>query len=95
MQSKTSLVTPDGQTRTAGQWAHDLDIKYAPSMVFFDTQGKVVFRAEACLRTFHVRRHSDYQRACPLMSLLSGPSKNNNSSTLSSGNGLFSGISPG
>jgi len=60
MQSKEKLVTPDGKSLTVSQWAHDLDIKYVPSMVFFDDQGKEVFRAEAYLRTFHVAGSMSY-----------------------------------
>jgi len=60
MHSSETVVTPEGKTRKVSQWAHDLDIKYAPSMVFFDDQGKEVFRAEAYLRTFHVAGSMSY-----------------------------------
>lgn len=60
MQSAETIVTPDGKTRKISQWAHELDIKYAPSMVFFDRQGNEVFRAEAYLRTFHVAGSMSY-----------------------------------
>jgi len=60
MHSPETVVTPEGKTRKVSQWAHDLDIKYAPSMVFFDAQGKEVFRAEAYLRTFHVAGSMSY-----------------------------------
>ena len=57
---KTSLTTPDGKQTTANQWANDLDIKYAPSLVFLDQKGKEVFRAEAYLKSFHVQSILDY-----------------------------------
>ncbi len=60
MWSKTPVVTPDGRRLTAKQWAKDLDVKYAPSAVFFDSQGREVFRWEAYLRAFHVQSSLDY-----------------------------------
>jgi thioredoxin-related protein len=53
--SKTPVVTPLGTTTTAAQWAVDLDIEYAPSLVFFDTSGNEVFRTEAYLKAFHIQ----------------------------------------
>ena len=60
MRSTRTIVTPEGKTRKINQWAHDLDIKYTPSMVFFDARGKEAFRAEAYLRTFHVAGSMSY-----------------------------------
>jgi thioredoxin-related protein len=40
--------------------ARQLDVKYAPSMVFFDKAGKEVFRTEAYLKAFHVQSVLDY-----------------------------------
>lgn len=57
---KTSLTTPDGKQTTANKWANDLDIKYAPSLVFFDQKGKEVFRVEAYLKAFHFQSILDY-----------------------------------
>ncbi len=47
------LTTPDGRSSTAEVWAKELGISYTPSVVFFDDQGKEVFRLEAYLRPFH------------------------------------------
>lgn len=58
--ASTPLVTPAGLSTTAQQWAQALDIKYAPSMVFFDANGKEVFRAEAYLKAFHTQSVLDY-----------------------------------
>jgi len=58
--SKDKLVTPDGKKKSAAQWAKDLDIKYAPSLVYFDTAGKEVFRAEAYLKAFHLNGSMSY-----------------------------------
>lgn len=59
MWSKTPVVRPDGKTTTAAEWARELNISYAPSMVFFDNTEEV-FRTEAWLRSFHVQSGMDY-----------------------------------
>ena len=60
MWAKTPLITPEGKTTTANMWARILDVKYAPSMIYFDTTGKEVFRSEAYLKSFHVQSVMDY-----------------------------------
>ncbi len=60
MWSKERLTTPAGESLSARQWAKKLDIKYAPSLVFFDKTGKEVFRAEAYLKAFHVQSVLEY-----------------------------------
>jgi thioredoxin-related protein len=49
----TPVVLPDGRTLTARDWARELDIVYAPSVVFFDERGREAFRIAAYLRPFH------------------------------------------
>lgn len=53
--SDTEVVTPTGDRTTARQWARELDVKYAPTLVFFDPDGTEVFRTEAYLRSFHIQ----------------------------------------
>lgn len=53
MWSNTPLVTPAGKQTTAREWARSLDIKYAPSIVLFNTQGQEVIRTEAFFKVFH------------------------------------------
>lgn len=60
MWSDTPLTTPDGRQTTARAWARELNVGYAPGMVFFDASGKEVFRAEAMLKAFHVQSVLDY-----------------------------------
>jgi thioredoxin-related protein len=60
MWSDTPLVTPDGRRTTAREWVKQLNVSYAPSMVFFDASGKEVFRVEAMLKAFHVQSVLDY-----------------------------------
>jgi thioredoxin-related protein len=60
MATDTPVITPGGQRTTASAWARDLDLGYAPSIVFFDRQGREVMRIDAFLKTFHVQSVFDY-----------------------------------
>jgi len=60
MWSNEAVQTPDGRDTTAKTWARDLDVKYAPALVFFGTDGKEAIRADAYLRTFHIQSLMDY-----------------------------------
>jgi thioredoxin-related protein len=55
MWSDTPLTLPDGSQATARQWAKQLDIKYAPTIVLFDSTGKEVIRSEAFFKSFHTQ----------------------------------------
>jgi len=52
--SKDAIVTPAGVATTVRQWASNLGVTYAPTLVFFDNASREVFRTEAYLRAFHV-----------------------------------------
>lgn len=60
MWSEDKLIRPDGKKSNVKEWAKDLNIQYAPSLVYFDQQGKEVFRSDAYLRSFHVQSVMDY-----------------------------------
>ncbi|MCB1773626.1 MAG: thioredoxin fold domain-containing protein [Gammaproteobacteria bacterium] len=60
LQANRPLVTPDGRQLSSSAWTRELNILYAPSLVFFDAQGNEVFRTEAYLRRFHVHGAIDY-----------------------------------
>ena len=60
MWAETPVQALDGSKTTARNLAKQLDVKYAPSMVFFDNTGKEVFRTEAYLKAFHVQSVLDY-----------------------------------
>ena len=60
MWDKTPLTTPDGQLTNAREWAKKLDIKYAPTIVLFDGQGKEIIRSEAFFKLFHTQTLFDY-----------------------------------
>ena len=58
--SDQQIVTPDGSEQKIYDWAKQLDIRYAPSLVYFDDQGNEVFRSDAYLKAFHVQSVMDY-----------------------------------
>jgi thioredoxin-related protein len=60
MWSQERVQRPDGKTSSSAEWARELDVKYAPSLVFFNHVGEEVFRTEAYLRSFHVQSVMDY-----------------------------------
>jgi len=55
MWSNTPLITPSGVKTTAKEWANQLDIKYAPSIVVFNKEGTEVIRSEAFFKVFHTQ----------------------------------------
>jgi thioredoxin-related protein len=54
------LVTPEGKATDERGWARALQVINTPSLVFFDTGGREVFRAEGYLRPFHLAAALDY-----------------------------------
>ena len=57
---QSNVITPSGKKTSAEAWAKALDIKYTPSVVFFNHKGEEVFRMEAYLKSFHVQSSFDY-----------------------------------
>ncbi len=55
MWSNKTLVIPDGSKTTAKLWAKSLDVKYAPTLVIFNSQGKEIIRSEAFFKVFHTQ----------------------------------------
>jgi len=60
MWSNAPLRRPDGKTTSVAQWAGELNVQYAPTLVFFDEHGIEVFRTEAYLKAFHTQSAIDY-----------------------------------
>lgn len=52
MWSDTPVLTPDGCPLIAKDWAAELGLFYAPSLLFFDEQGKEIIRIDSVVR-FH------------------------------------------
>jgi thioredoxin-related protein len=55
MWSNTPVTTPDGKQLSAREWAKQLDVKYAPTIVLLDPQGKEIIRSEAFFKVFHTQ----------------------------------------
>lgn len=60
MWEEESMIRPDGRRTSVANWAKELNINYAPSLVFFNKKGEDVFRIEGYLKTFHVQSVLDY-----------------------------------
>lgn len=60
MWSNRMVVTPSGEKIKLNEWAKKLDVKYAPSLLFFDDKGAEVFRADGYLKAFHTQSVMDY-----------------------------------
>jgi len=62
MWSKTKVTTPEGKATTARDWANELDIRFAPSIVVFNEEGKEIIRSEGSFKVFHTQGILDYVR---------------------------------
>jgi thioredoxin-related protein len=56
----TPIIKPDGTNSTASEWARELGIFYAPSIVFFDEQGREIIRVDSVVRFFRLRNVLNY-----------------------------------
>ncbi|MBP6338515.1 MAG: thioredoxin fold domain-containing protein [Vitreoscilla sp.] len=52
--SRRPLTTPDGRQLPTAEWARSLQVHMNPTVVFFDNQGREVFRFDSYLRPFHI-----------------------------------------
>lgn len=60
MWSSTPVTTPTGETKTARDYARDMKVMYAPSLVLFDANGSEIIRVESQLRSFHTEAVLEY-----------------------------------
>lgn len=60
MWSGEMITTPTGEKMKIRDWAKKLDVKYAPSLLYFDDKGDEVFRMDAYLKAFHTQSAMDY-----------------------------------
>lgn len=60
MWSDTPVVTPSGERTTARKWAADLGLFYAPSVVFFDEQGRERLRVDSVVGFYRLRNVLNY-----------------------------------
>lgn len=57
---KAPVITPSGANTTAEEWGRSLGVAYTPTLVFFDANGKEVFRIDAYLKSFHLASSLEY-----------------------------------
>ena len=60
MWADTPVITPEGKKTTAKDWASSLDIFYAPSIVFFDENGKEIIRVDSVTQFYRLWGVLDY-----------------------------------
>jgi thioredoxin-related protein len=54
MWSDTPVVTPDGYTTTARDWANQLGLFFAPTLIFFDAEGKEIIRIDSVVKFYRL-----------------------------------------
>ncbi len=54
------LTTPDGRRSDTRAFARELRVNLYPTVVFFDAQGREVFRFDGYMRPFHIESAFDY-----------------------------------
>lgn len=60
MWSDTPVITPQGKVTTARQWARQLGLFYAPSIVFFDEGGHEIIKLDSVTQFFRLRNVLNY-----------------------------------
>ena len=60
MWSDTKVITPSGERTTAREWASELDLYYAPAIVFFDEHGEEIIRVDAVVRLYRLQGVVEY-----------------------------------
>ena len=60
MWSNKMITTPSGIKMKIRDWAKQLNVIYAPSLLFFNEKGKEIFRADGYLKAFHTQSVMDY-----------------------------------
>jgi thioredoxin-related protein len=60
MWSDVPVVTPSGERTTAREWAAELGLFYAPSILFFDERGKEIIRVDSVVRFYRLHNVLNY-----------------------------------
>jgi thioredoxin-related protein len=60
MWSRTPVTTPSGTVKAARDYARDINVLYAPSLILFDADGTEIIRVESQLRSFHTEAVLEY-----------------------------------
>lgn len=56
MWAETPVLTPEGRRMSAREWATELDLFYAPSLVFFSQAGREIIRIDSVVRFYRLDR---------------------------------------
>lgn len=54
MWSENSVITPKGKRVVIKKWAEKLNVNYAPTLIFFDPNGKEVMRSESVMHFYRL-----------------------------------------
>ena len=54
------VITPDGKRTTDGEWASRLGLFYAPTLIFFDNDGREILRLDSVVQFYRLRNVLDY-----------------------------------
>jgi thioredoxin-related protein len=56
----TPVITPAGKRTTDGDWAAELGLFYAPTLLFFDEQGREIIRVDSVTQIYRLQSVLDY-----------------------------------
>lgn len=54
------VITPDGKRTTEAEWAEQLNLFYAPTLLFFDAHGREILRLDSVVQFYRLRNALDY-----------------------------------
>ncbi len=60
MRDTTPVLTPAGQKITARQWADQLQLDYAPTLIFFDEKGREIIRIDSVVWFYRLQNVLNY-----------------------------------
>jgi len=60
MNADTPVLTPDGHRLSARQWADQLGLFYAPTLIFFDERGDEIIRIDSVVQFYRLNSVLDY-----------------------------------
>jgi len=60
MNSDTRVLTPDGKKLTAREWADQLNLFYAPTLIAFDESGKEIIRLDSVAHAYRLKSVLNY-----------------------------------
>ena len=56
----TPLITPAGKKTTSRAWAQELELNFAPTLMFFDNHGKEIIRVDSVIRLYRLHNVLNY-----------------------------------